>query len=225
MHSLAESYLFLLGLASGVVLLPITAYRRVSPPWLKWLLTATGLFTISRYVTMALFTNAEAPQLFWGLRHCWFATSIGLTLPSVMAIDQLVRHPAMSPFKLLRLFSPFLAVYSTVILFGTMTPQPDRIAGWMPILSLRWQWLLSGVQTVFVIGFVGICAMLIQKLPSRPIRGALLVLALAHLYLGFDGVLLALGKWYFRPFLFSEIFALLALWHAYDTSASLQQTS
>ena len=184
---------------------------------------ATGLFVISRYGTMLLFTLHDAPRIVWGLRHCWFATSIGLTLPSVMAIDQLVRHPAMSPLKLLRAFAPFLVIYSAVILFGAMTPQPDLVIGWTPQLSRGWQWLLGGVQTVFVVGFVGICLVLMRKLPSSPIRGALLALTLAHLYLGFDGVLLALGKWYFRPFLFSELFALLAIWHAYDTSARLQQ--
>ena len=222
MASLADAYLFLLGLASGVGVLSITAYRRVSPPWLKWLLTASGVFVISRYVTLALFTNGEAPRRFWILRHCWFATSIGLTLPSVFAIDQLLRHPALSPKKLLWWFAPFLAVYSSVMLFGAVTPVPDRVVGWMLRLGAGWRVLVSVVQGTFVIGFVAICVLLIRKISSRPIRRALLGLAVGQLYLGIDGVLLALGRWYFRPFLYSEMLALLAIWYAYETSASLQ---
>ena len=219
---LAGAYLFLLGLASGVTLLSMSAYRHVSPRWLKWLLIATGSCVMSRYLTMALFTTTEAPKYFWGLRHCWFATSIGLTLPSVLVLDQLLRHPGMSPGKLLRFFAPFLIVYGSIIVFGSMTPQPDRIAGWMPRLDPGWHWLLSGVQAVFVIGFVGLCVLLMRKFPSPPIRRALFALALAHGYLGLDGLLLALGRWYFRPFLYSEMLTLLALWYAYETSAQLQ---
>ena len=223
MVSLAGLYLFLLGLASGCALLTITSYRHVSPTWLKWLLIVSGVFVISRYVTMALFTMPHASQYVWSLRHCWFATSVGLTLPSVFAVDQLLRHPAMSPRKLLRWFSPFLASYAALILFATMRPAPDRVVGWMPQLSSGWLWLISITQALFVLLFIGLCALFMHKVPSRPIRLALLGLVFAHAYLGLDGVLLALGRWYFRPFLFSEMLTLLALWHAYETSACLQQ--
>lgn len=220
MAALAGAYLFCLGLASGFTLLAITAYRRVSPRWLKWLLIASGLFVMSRYVTMAIFTRADAPQRFWALRPCWFATSVGLTLPSVFAIDQLVRHPALSPTKILRWFAPFLVVYALVIFGGSATPVPDRVIGWMPQLASGWRLLLALTQSVFVIVFVGFCILLMRTLPAAPIRLALLWLAAGHLTLGLDGLLVACGQWYFRPFLFSEMLTLLAIWHAYETSAA-----
>lgn len=222
MPLLASCYLFLLGLASGAGLLAITSYRRVSPRWLKWLLILSGLFVISRYLTMALFTSEEAPQRFWALHRCWFATSVGLTLPGVFAIDQLLRHPALSPKKLLYWFSPFLVLYGLVIGFGQFLPVPDRVIGWTPRLAPGWQLLVSLTQATFVLGFIGVGLLLIRKIPSRPIQGALLGLVASYAYLGIDGVLLAMGRWYFRPFLYSEIFALLALWYAYETSRSVQ---
>ncbi|GEM_PF-2513577 len=225
MTILGGRYLFFLGVAAGMTLLLLSAYRRVSPLWLRALLIATALFIISRYVTMALFTMGSAPQQFWALRRCWFATSVGLTLPSLIVIDQLLRHPAMSPAKLLRIFSPFLIAYGAVILFGVMSPQPDPVMGWTPRLSIGWQWFLGAIQTMFVLGFVTTCLLLMRKIPSPPIQRALLGLVIAHAYLGFDGLVLALGRWYFRPFLFSEMVALLALWYAYETSARLQQTA
>ena len=221
MASLAGAYLFCLGLASGLTLLTMTAYRRVSPRWLKWLLVASGLFVMSRYVTMAIFTRLDAPDRFWVLRRCWFATSVGLTLPSVFAIDQLVRHPALSPNKILRWFAPFLVVYALVILAGSATPIPDRVIGWTPHLEGGWRFLLALTQSTFVITFVSVCILLMRKLPSAPIRLALFWLAVGHLTLGLDGFLVASGRWYFRPFLFSEMLTLLAIWHAYETSASL----
>lgn len=217
---LASLYLFCLGLASGFVVLTCTAYRRVSPQWLKWLLIGLGGFVISRYVTLTLFTQAKAVQQFWWLRHCWLATSVGLTLPSIVAVDHLVRHPAMTPKKLFRWYAPFLTVYALVILFGRFIPMPDPVIGWTLELSPPWQWLLSIVQGTFVIGFVGVCALLIRNLPSRPIRLALAGLIAAHLYLALDGLILAFGGWYFRPFLFSEMLTLLALQRAFSIAST-----
>lgn len=212
-------YVYLLGLASGITLLAVTSYRHVSPRWLRWLLFATGLFVITRYISMALFTHPEAPERFWAFRHCWYATSVGLALPSVVAMDQLIKHPAMTPRKLLQWFSPFLLAYAAIILFGRFQPVPDPLGGWFPQLVGAWRWSAITVQTVFVVGFIALAVLFIRKIPSRHIRVALAGLVLAHLYLGFDGVLLALGHWYVRPFLYSEMLTLLALWHAFETSA------
>ena len=220
MPLLAGRYLFLLGLASGVALLTMTAYRRVSPAWVKWLLTVSGIFVISRYVAMALFATTTSPEHVWAWRRCWFATSVGLTLPSVFAIDQLLRHPAMTPKKLLGWFSPFLLAYGVLILFANATPAVDQLIGWAPRLTPGWRLFTSVVQSVFVVVFIGISALLMWNVPSRSIRTALLGLILGHLALGLDGLLLALGVWYFRPFLYSEMLTLFAIWHAYETSAT-----
>ena len=208
-----------------MALLTISSVRRVSPSWLKRLLIGSGLFVMSRYVTLALFAMASTPQSVWPLRHCWFATSLGLPLQSVFAVDQLIRHPAMSPKKLLRWFSPFLAVYGAVILFGGATPVPDRIVGWSLRLTAPWPAALSIAHGLFVTGFIAACLLLMRKIPSPPIRTALLGLVLGQVALALDGLILALGGWYVRPYLYSEMLMLLALWHAYETSAALQQAA
>lgn len=176
---------FLLGLAGGLVVLTITAYRRVSPWWLKWLLSANGLLLLSRYAMLAHIAAEEN-----GLRWWQFVRSVSLTLPGVFAVDQLVRHPAMTPKKLLRWYSPWAIAY------GIMTFTP-------------WWREARGVLTgLFTLLFLWICGMVIRKLPDRRIRMALIGLCLAYLCLGFSGLLL------------TEMLVLLALWHAYDTSAS-----
>ena len=85
---------------------------------------------------------------------------------------------------------------------------------------MRARWLLVLVQSCFVIGFIGLGVLLIQKLPIRRIQIALAGLIFAQLYLGLDGVLENLHVWYVRPFLFSEMLALLAIWWALQTARS-----
>jgi len=215
-------YLFLLGLAFGITVLTIRGYRRVTPRWLRSFLIATGCFVASRYLAMALFTTADAPSRFWAWHYCWFASSIGLTIPSVFAVDQLLRHPAMTPTKLLRWCAPLLVIYTAVIVCGRVSPGQDPL-GWIPRLGGRWQLALNITQAVFVVCFIGICGLFMAKVPSRLIRIALLGLMLAQSYLAVDGIILVLGHWYFRPYLYSEILALLAIWNAYETGARLQQ--
>ncbi len=219
---MAGTYLFLLGLSAGITLLAVTSFRRTSPAWLKWLLTATGLFLAGHYITLALLTTPGDPKQFsLLLRLFGFADTFGLTLPGVMVLDQLLRHPAMSPKKLLVRFSPFLVVYAAITLLAPIKVVPDRTAGWALALFGIWPAVLFFTQAIFLTGFIGISVMLMRKIPSAPIRKALFGLTAGYLYLAVDFLLAALGKWYFRPFLFSELAVLLAFWHAYETSSSL----
>ena len=179
-----------------------------------------GALGIFRYAAMAAFAGAGSPGDVWPLRHVWYASSLSLTIPSIFAVDQLVRHPAMTPRKLLGYAAPFLTVYLAVIIVGRATGVPDRlVGGWMPRLTPGWQWLLVLTQCVFVTLFIGFCIQVMRRVPSRPIRLALAGLVLAHAYLGLDGILMWIGRPYVRPYLYSEMFACLALWHAYETAA------
>lgn len=225
MGGLPSAYLFLLGLASGVTLLSLIAYRRLSPRWLKWLLIATGCFTLSRYLTMTLFATSPDPQRVWFLRPCYFATSIGLTLPSVFAVDQLLRHPAMSPKKLLGWCSPFLLASLVAILCSSPTFVPDRVMGWTLRLSTWWRWWFSLLHATFITLFIGMGLKIFSKMPFARIRLALLGLMVAQGALGLDGLLVMCGVWYFKPFLYTEMLALIAIWYAYERSVELQHSS
>ena len=204
--------LFLLGLAAGLALLTASSYRRVSPPWLRRLLFAVGAFVAFRYVAVALFAQAANPHDVWVWRHAWFATAVGLTLPSVVAVDQLLRHPAMTPAKLLTWYSPFLAAYAAIILYGGYVAAPEASGGWTLHLTPEWRTLLIVTQAVFVLGFIGIAGFVIMKFPLPRVRAALAGLIAAHLGLSTHRL----------P---AELFALLALWYAFETAAELQRAA
>ncbi len=219
MGPLAQLYLFLVGLAAGLAILAATAYRRISPVWLRGVLLGCAVLMLGRYVALAAHTSPEAAERWAFLRRFWFASVIGLTLPSVIAVDQLVKHPAMTPKRLLRWCAPWLAVQAALLLFAPLRLVPDSIGAWAVRMDAPWRWVLSATQALFVLGFLFLCLKLLRLLPAGPGRRALAALAAAQAWLGLDGVVLALGGSYFRPYLFSEMAVLLALWYAYETTA------
>jgi len=224
----AGGYLFLLGLACGVALLTITSYRRVSPWWLRWLLFACGVFVISLYAALAvsLATRTPTQSLLFAeiFTSCWFfAGYLALALPSIFAIDQLLRHPSMTPKKLLGWLSPFLAVYILVLLFRNVTPpSPVGTGNSVAPVVVGWYRSLLLIHSFFVISFVSASVFFMRKVPSPPIRLALLGLVVGQSYLGVDGLRFVFGPDDLQPFLYSHLVMLLALWHAYETSAKLQ---
>lgn len=213
-------YLFCAGLAAGVAILALTGYAALSPRWMKWAVIAAGLFTLSRYVAMAACALVPNAASSWVVQRCWLGASVGLTLPTVVALDQLVRHPAMSPKKLLQRVAPFLAGYAIVLAFGAFDAQPDPLLGARPHLVGWAAILLAIIHACFVLGFLALSFLIIRKLPVRRIQAAIAGLMLAQLSLGADGALEHLRLWSFRPLLFPELLALLAIWWALRTAES-----
>ena len=218
----AGAYLFLLGLACGVSLLPLSYYAVASPRWLRGLLVFVGALGAGRYLAMAAFAVIDDPQQIWFWHRLWFGSAIGLTVPGIFAVDALIRHPAMTPEKLLRRIAPLLAVYAVLALFAQARAVPDRLMGWHIELMSGWRLFAAVIQAVFVAGMIAMCLLLIRKIPVSSIRGALALLALAYAGLAADGLLLAFGGWYARPFLFTEMLTSLSLYHAFRTASALQ---
>lgn len=211
--AVGSAYLFLLGLASGIAFLALTSYRHVSPRWLKWVLIASGALLMSRYVMTAVWPNVGGVVAIF-LELWWVIGSVGLTLPGVFAIDQLIRHPAMTPSKLLRWYALFLLVNGVALIGMALVPKKF----WFVFVQLTY--------IIFLIGLVGVCLLLRRKIPSRLIQRASLGLALSYGYLGLSILIvtLGLGQGDERVFLYPEMLVLFALWYAYETSARLQQS-
>ncbi|PIQ84125.1 MAG: hypothetical protein COV75_03950 [Candidatus Omnitrophica bacterium CG11_big_fil_rev_8_21_14_0_20_63_9] len=197
MPPLAGTDLFLLGLASGLALLAMSSYRHASPGWLRWLLLGCGLALIFRYVCLAQFATAATFD-YLGLGHrIWL---VGLMLPGIFAVDQLLRDPRMSPRILLIRSSPLLIAYAALLIAPT---------------ELRRLFVLL-IQGTFAAGFAGWAGLIAWKVPSLPIRRTLAGLVGGYAWLALSGAGLKL---------YPEIFTWLALWYAYETAFKLQQSS
>ena len=213
-------YVFCLGLAVGLTLLMMTAYLRVSPRWLSRLLLVSGVFVASRYVAMVVFAFNQAPQPLWLWSRCWFATAVGLTFPGAVALDQLVRHPAMTPKKLLRWCAPFLVAYMAALVGGRMALVPDPFFGVRPHLIGWARPLLAMTQSAFVLLFLWIGAQLLRKVPASSVRFAVALLMLSY---GTLALCHGVSARQAQLFLFPEMLTMLALWCAFDIAQ--RQTS
>jgi hypothetical protein len=190
--------IFCVGFACGIALLAITAYRHVSPVWLRVLLMATGLLMMGRYAVLAEFAGALSGRQ-WFL--WWSCGYIAMAFAAVFAVDQLLRHPAMTPRKLMLGFLPFLLAY-------------------MGFILLDHDLLVKVAQGFFSVLFVGGCGFFIRKIPVLPIRIALGLLALAFGLLGMSALMPGGMGWSFEV---PEIFTLFCLWYAFETALALQR--
>ncbi|MBI4355611.1 MAG: hypothetical protein HY597_04085 [Candidatus Omnitrophica bacterium] len=221
MTSILGWYLFFLGLAAGCVVVTLTRYEQVSPRWLRGVLMGLGGLLLARCALMAGLALSDDPQPWWVWHRLWFVTAMGLTLPAVLVIDQLLRHPALSPKKILRWCSPVLAACLIIVLCGRTQRHGDPLIGWVPQLTGFWRVGWAVGQTLFVLGFTTICVLVMRLMRSRSVRAALLALLLAFLPVGVQGLLVLLGRpWppsaILNPFV--EIGILCALGHAYDVA-------
>ena len=209
-------YGFFLGLAAGMAVRAATAYRTVSPRWLRWLLLGLAALVASRYVTLMVWANSAEPSRWLWLRHCWLASIVALPLPSLLALDQLVRHPSWSAMRILRYCSPVLVLYALIMLFGPGALQPHPLAGWVPELRMPWRAALIVVQSVFVLVFAVLCTLLILRMRSRRVRLAVSGLLLGHVSIALAHVPAVAQHAGHCALLLTEIFTLAAIGHAFD---------
>lgn len=189
---------FFAGLGCGLTLLLAAAIRPVSPRWLKQLLIGLLLLQGASYLLPVLTQTM---------------TSTGLLLCSVFAVDQLIRHPAMSAKQLLVWCSPlivFALATTAVLLFA-----PDKIP------PLWRSCFLLGIPVLGSAGFALWVLLLFPKIPSREMRRALGLLAAAHT-LQAGAFLFSLWQAGLPAAFHTDLLLLIALWHAYDTAYALQ---
>ena len=219
-----EAYCFLLGLSTGATILTITSYRRVSPAWLKWLLMGSGMLLITHYLTLALLTTPAPLHDTWPLRFVWHTMSMTLLFPGVMAIDQLLRHPAMSPKTLLTWLAPVLTADAVIGSLARLTVTPNPAGGWISSLDSGSMLLGTLLHEAVLVTAIAACLLLIRKPLPRLMRQALAGLAGGFAVFGIMLALFAARQWLQIPLLLSEVLLLLALWYAYETGAELQRT-
>ena len=129
----------------------------------------------------------------------WLAGLIGLTWPVMAAVDQLVRHPAMTPKKLALWYAPFL-VCSLVAIVGGMA----RAVGC----------LLAGFSAVLMV----VAGAMWRRLPPGAVKSALAMLMVAAVACAAEGVARAIDP-SGLPWMWPEALVMTGVWRSFRAAS------
>lgn len=205
-------------LAIYVLILNIGAVSKNKYEALKNVCTALFVFSILRYVTLIAYGDHLELDTLMKLRYFYFATSIGLTLPTASAvwyITPLYRERIKYPYYLL-CFLPWILFYTYVIV-----RQPTQIIqgasyGYELALVDPFPLYLSIVQGSFVVIIIILSIIGLVKYKNIQLRVQYIVIILAQIALTLDGIgYYRTGSRLFPPFTASEILGFLAVYYAF----------
>ena len=209
----ASQEVLVLGAALGLVALPLSVCLDVSPRWLRQLLIGCGALLALRYLVMALSLAGGDARAWWGVRSLCSVHLIGLTWPAVVAADQLIRNPAVTPKTLVRWYAPFLAISLFIMVFGHTGLMPAGGDEVRLALLGGWARLAGLLLGLFATALWAIGGAVWTRLPTGPVKAALTGLLGAYALVGLEGLVQATrpspGPW-----MWPEMLALVALWAA-----------
>jgi hypothetical protein len=195
---------FTAGLSTGLALMLLLSFRPLSPRWLRWNLYLDGLFLAAFSATRGAVEATAYAQ------YSSFVLTLSLALPSLFAIDQLVRHPAMRLQRLSMAASiAFLVIVLCYVLEGFTQA---RLWG---RLSLVW-----GACVALAIAFMAV--RFLKSVPHPTVKAALggLVLGLAAITAHH---LLNLAGTAPEALMLLEPLAIFLIWFGFDKIPQAQQ--
>lgn len=216
-----RGYILLIGLCILAIYVLILNLKVISSnryTLLKVVCTLLFVFSILRYLTLIVYGDKPTYDQLVALRYFYFATSIGLTLPTAAAVwyvTPLYRGKIKYPYYLV-FFLPWIIFYLKLIL-----TQPTHIVqgsrfGYVLELVEPYPIYLSVAQGSFVMIMVVLALIGILKYRSIQIRVQLFVIIVAQMMLTLDGLsYLFEGITTIPPFTVSEIAGFLAVYYAF----------
>ena len=211
--------LIVLSILGGYVLvLNISVLKENKFTVLRSVCTALFIFSISRYLTLIAYGDHLALTTLMKLRYFYFATSIGLTVPTASAvwyITPLYRQRIKYPYYLL-CFLPWILFYTYLI-----TRQPTKIVqgatyGYTLQLTGSFPLYLSIAQGSFVTVIIILSIIGLVRYKNIQLRAEYIVIILAQLTLVLDGLGYYIGGVrLFPPFTASEILGFAAVYYCF----------
>lgn len=183
---------------------------------LLWLLL---VFTATRYITLILYGDHPSLAQLEGLRYFYFASSIGVTMTTVLAVWYAVPlyREKLSAIHALLCFLPWQLFYGYVII-----GQPTEIVkgehfGYVLRLTGQFPLYLGIVQGSFTVVILVLMVIGFIKFKHPKIRVQLFFLMAAQLLLALDGVSIGKGGMnVFVPFTVTEAFAFMGTYYTFN---------
>lgn len=208
-------------LAIGAIFMNLVAIRGIRDQALKYLAGVLLLFTITRYVTLIIYGDRPSLWELELLRYFYFASSIGLTMTTVLAIWYAVPcfREKLSAMQCLLLFLPWSFFYLYLII-----KQPTQIIkggsyGYILALIGKWPFYLGIAQGSLILILLLLCLYGIWHYKHLQIRMQLFFIIAAQLLLMVDGMNYGMSSSFvFTPFTLTEAFGFMATYYAFSHS-------
>ena len=209
--------MLVLGVALGLLALPLSVYVGVSQRWVRWSLVACGALMAMRYFVMASSLASGDVRSWWGLRSLWVIHLVALTWPAVVAADHLIRHPAVTPQVLARWYAPVAVSATGLILLGHAGVVVAGHADVPPVFAGGWVRAAGALLGGFSLVLLAVGGAIWRRLSPGPVRTALFALMAVYMLVGLEGVIQVVRPSPI-PWLWPELLASLALWGAFQTA-------
>ena len=174
-------------------------------------------FTSLRYLTLIIYGNSYNLALLNDIRYFYYASSIGVTLLTALAVWHVIPflRERVAPIKYLLCFLPWIFFYLYLIIKQPTQIVENELFGYELILLEPFNRYLGIAQGSFIVLISLLCVIGILKYKHLQIRVELFVILLAQGLLVIDGVNVSkCGHHFFRLFTVTEAFALWAVYYA-----------
>lgn len=215
------NYLILIvgaALALGAVIMNGWAAMQLKDSSLRKILWLLLAFTATRYMTLIVYGDHPNLGQLESLRYFYFASSIGITMTTVLAVWYAVPlyREKLSAACMLLCFLPWQLFYGYVIIGQPTEIVKGEYFGYMLRLVGQFPFYLSIVQGSFTVVILGLIIIGFVKFKHPKIRVQLFFLMAAQLLLSLDGISFGKGGMHvFVPFTVTEAFAFMAAYYTF----------
>ena len=205
-------------LAIYILFLNLSVISNNNYRFLKNLCIGLFLFSILRYATLIAYGDHLEQEVLMRLRYFYFATSIGLTLPTASAvwyITPLYREKIKYPYYIL-CFLPWIIFYIFLIVRQPTAIVQGANYGYVLELTGNFPLYLSIAQGSFITIIIILCIIGLVRYKNVQLRVQYIVMILAQVALTLDGIGYSVpGNKFFPPFTITEVLGFLAVYYAF----------
>lgn len=182
---------------------------------------ALGLltFTALRYISLIIYSDAPSLALLERLRYFYFASSLGLTMVTVLAVWYVIPsyRELKNPLHFFSCFIPWMLFYIYLIIAQPTSIEKGTSFGYVLVLNENFRQYLSIAQISFILVISALCLKGIIKYKHLQIRVQLIIVLIAQALLMSDGLSYSINRLtVFAPFTLTEAFAFMATYYCFS---------
>ena len=215
-------YLFLITLciiAIVVLMMNIGVVSKKENPLMKWTCIFLFAFSMLRYLTLIIYGDHPTLAQLEVLKHFYFATSIGLTIPMASALWFITPFlkEKISYLRYLLFFTPWMLFDLFLIIMTPVEIEVGQNIGYTLRLTGKFSLYLSVAQGSFVALMIILSLIGFMKYKNEYLRSAYGLLIAACILFIIDGMSYFVPlKSFIPPFTVTEIFGFLSILYAFS---------